>query len=434
MTYRQLNPGECAAALLLLAVGTGLMLIAQRRGWRPSLPLAIYTALVLRLLMLALAYRTQPQDMAFDFQNVGHATLHHRDPILATQTVRWSYLPVYDFVLAGAYWAHVHLHVSWLITARLASIACDLGVVLLVGTVAGAVGESAALRRFQYACNPLSILVCAVHGQVDPACLLFSFAAFAVVLRAGTQISGRAAATAGLLLGLGIGTKTWPALFGPALLLALPSARRRWQFAAAAGGTVALLFVSMPVTVGTPVNKLLYLAKVMTGYHPPIGHWGWAGVWVVFHPTRLSIKRDPLWINVGSYGTKLAVVGVLLAVWWWRRAHPLDVATATTTALLAITPAFGAQYLLWQTPSRTAYPTRLAMPLHIVLGAYAAMFYLPMMMMTSANWHLANKVMMIVSLGVIALMIAAMPWNRRVWARPQERLPVAERTPHAATA
>ena len=259
-----LNPGECVAALLLLAVGAGLMLIAQRRNWRPSLMLAIYTAVVLRLVMLALAYHVRPWDLAYDFQNVGFATLHHHDPILATPVVRWSYLPVYDFVLAAAYWAHIHFGVSWLITARIPSIASDVGVTVLVGTVAGAAGERAELRRFQYACNPLSILVCAIHGQVDPACLLFSLAAFAVVLRAGPQISGRAAATAGLLLGLGIGAKTWPVLFAPALWLALPSMRRRWQFTAATGGLLALLFVSMPLTVGTPVGKLPYLARVMT--------------------------------------------------------------------------------------------------------------------------------------------------------------------------
>jgi hypothetical protein len=348
--------------------------------------------------------------------------------------VRWSYLPVYDFVLAAAYWAHIHLHISWLITARLPAIASDTGVTVLVGTVAGAAGGRAELRRFQYACNPLAILVSAVHGQVDSACLLFSLAAFAVVLRAGPQISGRAAATAGLLLGLGIGAKTWPVLFGPALLLALPSARRRWQFAAAAGGTVALLFVSMPLTVGTPVNKLTQVAKIMTDYHPPIGNWGWAGMWVTHHPTRLSTTQDPLWVNVGSIGTKLAIVGALLAVWWWRRAHPLDVATASITALLAITPAFGAQYLLWQAPSSTAYPTRLSLPLQIVLGAYAAVFYLPMSMLRWHNWMIVDKLMMLVSLGVIALMIAAMPWGRRVWQRPQPRLPVPQRSPDPATA
>ena len=430
-----LNPGECVAALLLLAVGAGLMLIAQRRNWRPSLMLAIYTAVVLRLVMLALAYRVIPWDLAYDFQNVGYATLHHHDPILFTApVVRWSYLPVYDFVLAAAYWAHIHFGVSWLITARIPSIACDVGVTVLVGTVAGAAGERAELRRFQYACNPLSILVCAIHGQVEPACLLFSLAAFAVVLRAGPRISGRAAATAGLLLGLGIGAKTWPVLFAPALWLALPSMRRRWQFTAATGGILALLFVSMPLTVGTPVGKLPYLARLMTYYHPPIGSWGWAGVWVAVHPTRLSTTVDPLWINVGSYGAKLAVLGALLAVWWWRRAHPLDIATATTTALLAITPAFGIQYLLWQAPTRIAYPSPLAIPLQIVLGAYAAVLYLPMSMLTWANWAFVDKIMMVVSLGVIAFMIAALPWGRRVWNRPTEELPLPECTSDPAAA
>ena len=434
MTDRQLNPGECVAALLLLAAGSALMVVAQRRGWRPPLAAAIAVAVALRLGMLALAYHLGPQDFAIDFQRVGLDTLHHHDPILATRTVRWSYLPVYDFALAGAYWAHVHFHISWLITGRVPSILSDLGVVVLVGTVAGAVGQPAALRRFQYACNPVAILVCAVHGQVEPACLLFSFAAFALVLRAGTRISGRATAAAGILLGLGIGAKTWPVLFGPALLLALPSARRRWQFAAATAGTVGLLFVSMPLTVGTPVNKLARVAKLMTGYHPPIGNWGWAGVWVTNHPTRLSTTQDPLWINVGSTGAKLAVVAALLAVWWWRRAQPLDVATATTTALLVITPAFGMQYLLWQAPSSTAYPTRLSLPLQIVLGAYAAVFYLPMSMLRWRNWETVDHLMMLVSLGVIALMIAAMPWGRRVWHRPQPRLPLPKRTSDAATA
>jgi hypothetical protein len=425
---------ECVAAVLLLTVGTVLMVVAQRRNWRPSLALAICTAVVLRLVMLALAYHLQPWDLAHDFQTVGYHTLHHQDPILSTSVVRWSYLPVYDYVLAAAYWAHIHLHVSWLITARLPAIACDIGVVVLVGTVAGAVGERAELRRFQYACNPLPILVSAVHGQVEPACLLFSLGAFALVLRAGRQISGRTAATAGVLLGLGIGTKTWPLLFLPALLLALPSVRRRWQFAAATAGTVGLLFVSMPLTVGTPVSKLTEVAKVMTSYHPPIGTWGWSGVWVALHPTKLSTTQDPFWINVGSTGTKLAIAAALLAVWWWRRAHPLDIATATTTALLAFTPAFGTQYLLWQTPTRTAYPTQLNLTLQVVIGAYATIFYLPMNMLTSANWQFANKVMMVVSLGVIALMIAAMPWDRRVWHRPQQGLPAPEYTPDAANA
>ena len=422
MTYRWLSPAQCAAALLLLAIGVALMLVAQRRDWRPSLALAIYTALVLRLVMLALTYRIQPWDVAHDFQMAGYNILHHRDPVLHARPSGWSYLPVYAFALAGVYWAYLHMHLSWVILARILSILFDTGVVVLVGAVADAAGGRAALRRFQYACNPLAILVSGVHGQIEPACLLFSLAAFAIVLRAGPRVSGRLAATAGILLGLGIATKTWPVLFGPALLLGLPSWRRRAQFAAGAAGVTALVFVSLPVTAGTRVAKLPAIAKVISGYHPIAGNWGWLGLWRAVHPTRLPVWQDPLWLTAGSIGTKAAVVGALLAVWWWRRAHPLDIATATTTALVAITPSFGIQYLLWQAPSATARPNRLSMPLQIVLGTYAAMFYLPMVMLHYRYWKMANALMMLFSLFVIAFMIAALPWQRRQWrpVQPQQ--------------
>jgi hypothetical protein len=234
---------------------------------------------------------------------------------------------------------------------------------------------------------------------------------------------------------LAVATQTWPVVFGPALLLALPSWRRRAQFAAGAAGVVALLFASLPVTVGTPVAKLPYIAAQLVETRPSFGNWGWSGVWLTVHPTRLPVWADPLWLNAGSIGTKAAVAGALLAVWWWRCAHPLDVATASTTVLLAITPSFGNQYLLWQAPSATARPARLSIPLQIVLGAYAATFYLPMQMLTWHNWVIANDVMMFVSLGVIVFMIAALPWRRQQWHPPQpQQHHEAEPTSGAAAA
>jgi Glycosyltransferase family 87 len=420
MTYDQLNPGQCVAAVLLLAIGVALMLVAQRRNWRPSLAVAVYTALVLRLVMLALAYRTLPYDLVNDFHAAGVDVLHHQDPILNTRQNGWGSLPVYAFVLAAAYWITLHVHVSWLIIARIPPILCDLGVVALVGALAQTVGERAALRRFQYACNPLAILVSSVHGQAEPVCFLFVMGAFVIILRAGPQLSGRLAGTAGILLGLGIATQTWPAVFAPALLLALPSWRRFAQFVAGTAGVVALIFVTLPVTVGTPVAKLPYIATQLVETRPSFGNFGWSGVWLTVHPTRLPVWQDPLWLNAGSIGAKAAVVGALLAVWWWRRAHPLDIATVTTTTLVALTPAFGSQYLSWQAPTATARPARLSIALQVVLGAYAAIFYLPMQMLTWHNWVITDDVMMFVSLGVVAFMIIALPWRRREWKPPQE--------------
>ncbi len=418
MTYGQLGPGQCVAALLLLAIGVALMVVAQRRDWRPSLAVTIYVAVVLRLVMLGLTWRTLPYDLVYDFKTAGFDVLHHQDPILNTRQNGWGSLPVYAFLLAGAYWGSLHLHVSWLIIARIPAILADLGVVVLVGVLARTAGERAALRRFQYACCPLAILVSSVHGQAEPFCFLFALGAFAVILRAGPQVSGRRAGAAGILFGLAVAAQTWPVVFGPALLLALPAWRRRAQFTAGAAAILALLFVSLPVTVGTPVAKLSYIATQFFETRPSFGTWGWGGLWLAVHPTRLPVWGDPLWLTAGSAGTKVAVVGALLAVWWWRRGHPLDVATATTTTLLAITPSFGTQYLLWQAPSAIARPARLSIPLQIVLGAYAAIFYLPMQMLIRRNWLMANALMMLISIFVIALMIAALPWQRRQWRPP----------------
>ena len=434
MTYSQLSLGQCAAALLLLATGVALMLFAQRRNWRPSLAIAIYTALVLRLAMLALTYRIKPYDLVYDFQAAGFDVLHHQDPILNARQNGWGSLPVYAFALAGAYWTTLHVHLSWLIIARIPAILSDIGVVVLVGALAGAAGERPALRRFQYACNPLAILVCSVHGQAEPFCFLFVLAAFVIILRAGPHVSGRLAGIAGILFGLAIATQTWPAVFGPALLLAVPSWRRRAQFAAGAAGIIALLFVTLPVTVGTPIAKLPYIATQFYDTRPSFGTWGWGGAWLTVHPTKFPVWQDPLWLNAGSIGTKAAIACALLAVWWWRRAHPLDIATATTTTLVALTPSFGTQYLLWQAPSATVRPARLSMALQIVLGAYAAIFYLPMQMLTGYNWAIANNVMMFVSLGVAAFMIVALPWRRRLWHPPQlpqrhEAEPVSDTAP-----
>ncbi|MBV9095596.1 MAG: DUF2029 domain-containing protein [Streptosporangiaceae bacterium] len=436
MTFSQLSPAALAATLVVLAIGVALMLVAQRRDWRPSLALALYTALVLRLAMLALAWRTQPYDLVNDFQTAGYDVLHHQDPIINARQNGWGSLPCYAFVLAGAYWASLHLHVSWLIVGRMPAILCDIGVVVVVGVLARAAGERAALRRFQYACSPLPILVSSVHGQAEPACLLLAMAAFAIILRAGPQLSARLAGAAGVLFGLAITAQTWPVVFGPALLLAVSSWRRRAQFAAGAAGVAALLFVSLPLTVGTPIAKLPYIATQLVDTRPSFGNWGWSGVWLAVHPTRLPVWQDPLWLTAGSIGTKAAVVGALLAAWWWRRAHPLDVATATTTTLVAITPAFGNQYLAWQAPSATARPTWLSIPLQIALGAYAAIFYLPMQMLTWGNWLMANALMMLISLFVVALMIAALPWQRRQWRPPvpQQQQPEAEPVPGAAAA
>ena len=426
MTFATLTPHRLLVALFLLGVGIVLMVVSQRRGWRPSLLTTLVLAAVLRGGMLFLAWHMRPYDLYNDFWHAGLSTLHHQDPVLnAVRPQGWATLPTYTFLLAGAAWTVIHLHWSWLIVARIPALLSDLGVVVVVGalvTASGGSREVAALRRFQYACSPIAILVSGVHGQLEPFCLLFAFAAFAVVLRGGAGISARRAVAGGVILAIAISAQSWPVLFLPALLIGLPSWRRRLQSLAGTAATGLVLIATLPLTVGTPVGALPHLIKRMLSNQPPVGTWGWSGVWVQLHPTALPANQDPLWLNVGKIGEKVALAVVLIAIFWWRRAHPLDAATVTVTALIAVTPSLGTQYLQWPVPSSLARPTRLTLAAQIVAGLYAAVLYLPMNMLTSHNWQAANRVMIFVSLGVAVLLVAALPWGRRVWDRSQPDL------------
>src|SRR6201992_16862 len=421
MTFETITPHRLIAALFIVFLCLALMVVAQRRRWKPALAITIGFAVVVRVAFLFLTWKTTPYDLANDSHSPAKATLHHHDPILDNfRPQGWAALPTYTFPLAAALWASIHFHWSWLITARIPAMVSDVLLVPVVGKLVTASGGSsrlAALRRFQYACSPVAIIISSEHGQLEPFCLLFSMLALVVVLNGGRGVTARRAMAGGVLLTIAISGQTWPVLFGPALLAGLPTWRRRIQGTAAGAAAWLLIFITMPLTVGTPVSKLPYLFKHMISNQPTIGTWGWAGVWVTQHPTALPVWQDPMWLHVAKYGTKLALLGVLVAVFWWRRGHPLDIATASVTALIVITPAFGTQYLQWPIPSAVARPTRLTLTVQIAIGLTAAMFYLPMQMMQYPLLQDVDNVMMFVSLGVGVLLIVALPWGRRIWDR-----------------
>ena len=69
------------------------------------------------------------------------------------------------FVLAGELKLGQATHLPWPVVGRLAPVVADLILIPLIGKLATDRGP---LRRFQYACNPLVILICAIHGQLEP--------------------------------------------------------------------------------------------------------------------------------------------------------------------------------------------------------------------------------------------------------------------------
>ncbi|KAB2344057.1 glycosyltransferase family 87 protein [Actinomadura rudentiformis] len=418
------DPLDLAARLAVFALCAALLLVGWRRGWGPSLKITLLVALGLRVLMLLVAGDFKPYDLNIDFHRAGVNALEHRDPILNAPQTGWNYLPTYALFLAGNVFVERQFDVPWMVVSRIGPILFDLGVVALVGLLAAPSFRSTA--RFLYAVNPLTVLVSAVHGQMEPLCLLFALGAFVLILRGErAALTTRRVLLAGMLIALAISVKTWPALFLPALLIALPTWRHRVQLVGAMGGVLVALFVTMPLTVGTPVSKLPDVMSVMLGYHPVVGTFGWSSVLLWLNPVpKAELLHDPFTQTIGTIGTVLTLAAISAAVWWWRRAHPVDIAMVSASAFQVATASHGVQYLEWAMPYATARPARWTWLMSIVISLYAGAGYLVMTLLR--NWNDIAPYYYMSGLIVVAAIVIALPWARRQWEPEGDRPGSAE--------
>ena len=407
-----------------LVLGLVLCLVAGRRRWAPSLLVALGVAVALRVAVvgISMAFHVAPYDFGVDFPVAADNVLNLRDPVLNAREGGWHFLPMMAYVLAGQQWVSHVTGLDWAIIGRVVPIAADLALTVLVGRLAP---ERGALRRFQWACNPLAIMVCALHGQLEPIALAFGVGA----LIAARSDRPRRALVAGLLLALSIASNSWPVLLAPGILLALSSWRHRITAALTTGVALVVILLSEPLV--TPdgrgfVGQMQEIIAALKHTKPVVGEWGWTAL-----AEGGDQVIDPV---VGSIGTLVLAAGVLAAMWWWRRADPLTFTVAVLLVFLICTHRLGTQYLLWPLPYLFARPTRGTWPAFVATTLWTGMGYLWLGGSGSyETWVLRHEVWALSSLVVIAFLIWALPWSRRrrdldvgaTGARPPDRTLVA---------
>jgi hypothetical protein len=424
---------------LILATGVVLAIVAQRRDWRPSLAVTLTVGIAVRVLIMVWAAWSdwQPVDYVNSFRPAGEAILNREDPVLGSKG-GWHFLPTIPYVYGLLLW----LGIPWDYAGRLVTVVADIVLIPLVGKLAG--GPRASLRAFQYALNPLALLVASIHGQVEPVALVFGVAAFVVArgpgdphrpgLRMGVRdivervrhdlaaygAGGairrvvlprpgdgpmmRRAALAGLLMGLALCAKSWPIWLIPGLLLLLPAVRAR-ALALLATGLVPIFFlVTLPIFAGTRWDQIPEVIAVIRHIRPIIGEWGWTAVAVGGHWTL-----DDTLAKIGTY---LIYATLLLVAFLWRRADPVDLTTALLLAFMVVTPRLGAQYLLWFMPFLAARPTFFAWPAILGTSVWAALGYL-YLTQDPATWVERHAIWAQASIVLLPVLALAMPWGRR---------------------
>ena len=382
------------APAVLLVAGFALCVVAQRRGWAPSLRTALAVGVALRVVVWIIAATNswQPYDLDFDFYGAATAVLHHHDPMLSVRAWGWPFLPTMAFLLAGELKLGLLTHLSWPVVGRLVPVLADLALIPLIGRLAN---ERAALRRFQYACNPIAIMVCAIHGQLEPEVLALGVGALLLA-------RSRRSAASGVALGLSMAVGSWSLLLAPGIFIALPGWRHRLRAALSAVAVPSVILLTSPLTVGTPVAKLPNVVRGLTGLRSVVGTWGW---------TALVTRGNMEVLSVPGRSGTIVLVATLVAVGYlWRRADPIDLTAVLLMAFLLVSPRVGAQYLAWPLPYLTARPTRFAAPALAVGTAWVGLGYLYVPRhfpwIQPATWALASWC-------VIPLLLLAMPWARR---------------------
>ena len=310
----------------------------------------------LRITLVVLARHHTPDDVAVFFRRTGELVRQGRDPATILPRYEWNFLPLMPYVHA----AEQLTGLPWALAGKLCPVLADVCVAAMLPRLTARPGIA-----WQYALNPVALLVSAWHGQVEPTSIALVLAAV-LLLRRGHLL------TAGVLLGLAVASKTWPLVFLPGLLLPLRTAARARLLAALSLPLLALL-ASEVLLLHAGLGEAIH---VLLGYRSFFGDFGWSGV---LHQLGLvgrgyaGADVDP-WARGGSAVLLLACTAVLV-----RRARRVDALALTALLLLTfyvLTPGFGVQYLAWCVPVLLLLGRRATLPFELACWAYAAVSYL----------------------------------------------------------
>jgi hypothetical protein len=380
---------------LVLVVCAGVSTLALWRRWSPPLMVSLGTGLALRLLVVYLAYRHTPADVAVIFRHVAQTVLRGRDPLATLPRYQWNFLPFSAYLLA----AEFKTGLPWQVAVKLLPVTCDVATIGLVGFFARPSASGSA--RFLYALNPLALLVSAWHGQIDPIAITLGLSALLLARQ-------NHALWAGIVLGFAVASKTWPLLFAPGVFRDIPRGRW-WQTALGAVAVLAALVVSSPLLLRGSVRHDL---TVVLGYRSFLGSWGWTGILRYLHLAGAGLAGPHVGI-LQQLGTLITAVTLVAVVIVFRRSSGPDLTVAVLLAFLAVTAGFGPQYLLWPAALLCASRRPAGYGYLFLAGAYTGVVYLYAMPRdeTFASWP--GALLQVCSVATIVAAVASMQPGRR---------------------
>lgn len=232
--------------------------------------------------------------------------------------------------------------ISFYFWLRLPAILADVGSVVIVARLLKLYLEPRFSRSklILLALAPASVMISGFHGNTDPLMIFFLLLAiYSLDQKSNVWL-------AGIAFGMSMNIKVMPIIFLPALLLYLPSNKKRILFLMLAGTTFVIF--GLPYIIQDP----LFIGVRLFSYGSNYGIWGVSRLLMLlstnsdgFQSLNLAYAQLGKWIM-------LALI-VAESIWMNRSLQkpPLFLQFGFITfTFMAITPGFGVQYLAWLVP------------------------------------------------------------------------------------
>ncbi|MER3420816.1 MAG: hypothetical protein C4290_09970, partial [Chloroflexota bacterium] len=300
------------------------------------------------------------------YRLVADAVIHHRD--VYDLTGRYPYLPLHLHLLAGAGWLAGRTGLPFELAVKLPAIVADAALAGIVAWAASAQGRryNAPALAMVYALNPLSLLVTAYHGQFDaiPVALLIGGRAILAARPRRWTVP-----LAGLLLGLAVAEKTWPALLAPLLLMRVRGMRRQGQFVAGTALPVLLCLALYEARVPGGALRAVHTSLTYQGY---LGTWGFSELLVHVTASReagiaWAMRLGP-WVMLAALALSYAAA--------LRLRRDSDRLALVISAVYAAASGWGVHWLSWLVPVALIGARRWAAAYLGAAGAYMMAVYL----------------------------------------------------------
>jgi hypothetical protein len=333
--------GAAVWSVALLTSCLGLPTILHRFSypknnyWAWILGVAILARLVPHLLVPAGGnYDIESFNILSDLINNGEDI--YSNPIAEG---RHPYLPllVYWIGFAGKFAESIHQPFE--VIYRLLPIVADVSICLvLFFYMKGKDIQSAFKGAMWYALNPIAVFVSAYQGQFDSLPMLFILLA---VFSLGNSVW-----ITGSWMGLAILTKSWPVLALPSILASLDTIKKK---------AIILFMILLIVLIGVGLYIWLFKSDLLTllpralSYNHGLGVWGYTYFFRLVWILKPELEFIFSWIV--ENGRFITLIG--LGIVWFARARFEAPAAGILTVLvsfLALTHAFGIQYLVWVLP------------------------------------------------------------------------------------